>query len=77
MKKEKPETWKGKRVLVFKHKEFYGFLPDTQGIVTSETDLECLVRINIFRKVWVFKYDEDMFKPPAAKAGYAKIIFDD
>lgn len=47
---------KGKKVLWFVYREYYGFIPKTTGIVIEETETECLIKIGVFKKIWTFKY---------------------
>lgn len=73
MTNDKTETWIGKKVLVFRHEEYSGFLPHFQGIVLAETKEECLVKQSWGYSHWVFKESKNI-KPAFAVSGFAKPI---
>lgn len=73
----KYEKWKGRKVVLFGWKQYYGFLPKETCMVVEETDTEVLLeRKKIFftERIWTFKYIDDTNVAPKQISGYAKLI---
>jgi|GEM_PF-5376167 len=67
-------TWKGLKVVLFKHKMYKGYYPTKTYTVIEETEGEVLIKRG-FRKKWVFKWNKDLRSMvDTPRIGYCKLI---
>ena len=67
------KKWKNKKVVYFKWREYYGFVPRYTMKVIEETEKECLLG-KWFIKIWTLKHRENVSLTVAQQCGYCKLI---